>query len=229
MDLRGLTSTSSDKAVTAVKPVTREVAAPPDVQVVASGARLRVRVGAVVVLVLLGLTVAVAVSMLGGRGQSTVIVPSSASTQTSNDAAVTTAGIYVHVLGAVTTPGLYALADGARGVDAVAAAGGFTADADRAQLNLARFISDGEQVYVPLIGEVPAAQAAGGVAGDGRVNLNTADAAALETLPRVGPAMAARILDWRETNGRFATVEDLRSVSGIGEKTFAALKDLVSV
>jgi competence protein ComEA len=64
---------------------------------------------------------------------------------------------------------------------------------------------------------------------DGRVNLNTADAAALETLPRVGPALAERILQWREANGRFAAIEDLMQVTGIGEKTFDGLRDLVTI
>ena len=63
----------------------------------------------------------------------------------------------------------------------------------------------------------------------GKVNINTADAAALETLPRVGPAMAERILAWRDENGRFSAIEDLMSVTGIGEKTFDGLKDLVTV
>ena len=62
-----------------------------------------------------------------------------------------------------------------------------------------------------------------------KVNINTADASALETLPRVGPAMAARIIDWREVNGRFAAIEDLMSVTGIGQKTFDGLKELVTV
>lgn len=71
--------------------------------------------------------------------------------------------------------------------------------------------------------------AAGAQVNGGKINLNTADASTLESLPRVGPALAARILAWREENGRFASVEDLMSVSGIGDKTFAGLKDLVTV
>jgi competence protein ComEA len=79
---------------------------------------------------------------------------------------------------------------------------------------------------VPAVGDAPAAP---GQATGGKVNLNTADAAALETLPRIGPAMAQRIIDWREQNGRFAAVEDLLDVTGIGDATFAGLKDLVTV
>jgi len=111
----------------------------------------------------------------------------------------------------------------------VAAAGGLTASADPASLNLARFLSDGEQIVVPAVGEAPPASVAvGGTAIPGKVNINTADEPTLETLPRVGPAMAARILAWRAANGRFTAVEDLMSVSGIGEKTFEGLKDLVT-
>ncbi len=133
--------------------------------------------------------------------------------------------IYVHILGEVVSPGLYELRDGDRAVDAVAAAGGFTAKADQSQLNLARYVVDGEQIIVPAVGVAPAAS---GTAG-GKVNLNTADASQLEALPRIGPAMAQRIIDWREANGSFTAVEDLLSVTGIGAKTFDGLKDLVTV
>ena len=185
-------------------------------------ARVRIAVGASVVLLLVALGCAVVVAALAPRGTTAVAAPSAAPT------AVATSAIYVHVLGAVLQPGLYALREGDRAVDAVAAAGGFTDDADQAQLNLARFVTDGEQIVVPVVGAAPPVTGGGAVV-PGKVNLNTADAAALETLPRVGPAMSARIIAWRETNGRFTAIEDLMSVSGIGDKTFEALKDLVTV
>jgi competence protein ComEA len=174
----------------------------------------------VIVLLLVGLGVAVLVTALSGRDGSTlpVTAPSPVSVQSGS--------LYVHVLGAVRSPGLYQLAEGGRAVDAVAAAGGFADGADETQLNLARLLVDGEQIYVPVMGEVPVAP--GGVA-DGKVNLNTADQAMLETLPRVGPSLAQRILAWREANGRFSAVEDLLSITGIGDKTFDGLKDLVSI
>jgi competence protein ComEA len=145
----------------------------------------------------------------------------------------------VHILGAVKNAGLYELRDGARAVDAVAAAGGFANDADQAQINLARFVVDGEQIIVPVIGQgglsgvgangSVGGGSAGGAVVPGKVNINTADAATLETLPRIGPAMSARIIAWRDANGRFSTVEDLMSVTGVGDKTFDGLKDLVTV
>ena len=142
--------------------------------------------------------------------------------------------LLVHVLGAVVRPGLVELAAGARVVDAVAAAGGFTAEADPAGVNLARPVVDGEQLVVLAIGQVPPPAAGGGAPGSGQaaadevVHLNTADVAALDTLPRIGPALAQRIIDWREANGRFSSVDDLLAVTGIGQKTLDGLRDLVT-
>lgn len=139
--------------------------------------------------------------------------------------------VFVHVSGAVRSPGLYVLSSGARVLDAVAAAGGFADDAAPNAVNLARPVGDGEQLVVPTAAEADAraAEGAGAPAGDGRVDLNTADAAELDTLPRVGPAMAQRILDWREQNGRFTSVDDLLAIPGVGPKMLAALRDLVTV
>jgi len=214
-----------------------------------SRARLRVKIGAVIVLALVGLGCAVLVSVIGDSGSTAVaqreVIESGSvidAPGTENPGDVTlgsglgtraaAGSIFVHILGAVANPGLYELSDGERAIDAVAAAGGFAENADQAQLNLARFVSDGEQIIVPIIGQAPppGASAQPGVLGQsGKVNLNTADAAALETLPRVGPALAARIIAWRESNGRFGAIEELTSVSGIGEKTFDGLRELVTV
>ena len=187
-------------------------------------ARVRRVAGVALTLVLGGLGIAVFVTAVTPHGSSTVIAPGS----TESAADPVASEIYVHILGQVVRPGLYALPDGARAVDAVAAAGGFTPTADAAGVNLARFVSDGEQIVVPAVGEaVPGA--APGVGGDGRVNLNTADAAALDTLPGVGPATAQKILAWREQHGRFEVVEDLLDVGGIGEAKLDAIRDLVTV
>jgi len=188
----------------------------------------------VVVLGLLGVAIAVLVSALGSHGATTEVRSSPAPTN-SAPAGDSRAEIYVHLLGQVEHPGLFVLHEGDRALDAVAAAGGFSPTADEGQLNLARPLVDGEQIVVPAIGEAPPVvsglppPSGGGAASGGMVNLNTADQAALETLPRVGPALARRILDWRATNGRFTAIEDLMSVTGIGEKTFDGLKALVTV
>jgi competence protein ComEA len=194
--------------------------------------RARVGIGAVVVLLIVGLAIAVVVSTTTspGASQSIITEPRPSGKTTSGAAASDSATIFVHVLGAVGKPGLYQLRDGTRAVDAIAAAGGYAEIADQAQLNLARFVSDGEQIYVPAIGEKPPAgsPAASGTIG-GKVNINTADAATLETLPRVGPAMAERIIAWRKKNGRFTSVKDLMGVTGIGDKTFAELKNHITI
>lgn len=196
-------------------------------------------IGAAVVLLLVGLVIAVLVSAFGPRGTAVTLAPDAAplAEELPGEGASGTA-IFVHLLGAVQRPGLYQLREGDRAIDAVAAAGGFAPTADQSQLNLARPLSDGEQIYVPAVGEAPPLGADGGggagigggagTAG-GMVNLNTADLAALDTLPGVGPATAKAIIEWRDANGRFTAVEDLLSVTGIGEKTLAELRDLVTV
>ncbi|MGL4339925.1 MAG: helix-hairpin-helix domain-containing protein [Rhodoglobus sp.] len=191
-------------------------------------ARLRVRVGAVVVLVLVGLGCAVLAAALGQHGSAREVV--SPQLPPTPEAAVSGTEIFIHILGAVQRPGLYTLGEGDRAIDAVAAAGGFLDIADQRQLNLARFVVDGEQIVVPAKGEVSdAAAAAPGTSADGKVNINTADEATLDTLPRVGPAMAARIIAWRDEHGRFTAIEDLMNITGIGDKTFEGMRDMVTV
>lgn len=141
-------------------------------------------------------------------------------------------GVVVHVVGQVHEPGVVALPAGARVTDAIAAAGGAADGADLAALNLARRVTDGEQVYVPVPGEaVPAAAApaASGAANPGGVNLNTATLADLDALPGIGPVLAGRILDWRAEHGRFTLVEELGEVAGIGPALLGRLRDLVTV
>jgi len=202
-------------------------------------ARVRIGVGAAVVVLFVALACAVLFSALAPKGQTAVVAPDGTAGGGAPDGPATSTAapsgvaIFVHILGAVVSPGLYELREGDRAVDAVAAAGGFAEGADQSTLNLARFVTDGEQIVVPLVGQAPVSApgsaASGGAVVPGKVNINTADATALETLPRVGPAMAARIIAWRDENGRFTAVEDLMSVTGIGEKTFDAMKDLVTV
>ncbi|MBE1877740.1 ComEA family DNA-binding protein [Myceligenerans pegani] len=147
------------------------------------------------------------------------------------------AGVVAHVVGAVREPGLVELPGGARIADAVAAAGGPTNDADLSGVNLARPVADGEQIHVPRPGEAPVASpAAGGDApaatdagGGATVDLNTADAATLETLPGIGPALAQRIIDWRATHGPFATVDELDDVSGIGPAVLEQIRPAARV
>ena len=145
--------------------------------------------------------------------------------------------LMVHVVGAVKNGGVYALDAGARVVDAIEAAGGARDDAELSAVNLARVVSDGEQLRIPTMTEVAAQPLGATVQGQqtqnqpsgALVNINSATQAELEGLPRVGPALAARIIDFREANGGFRTVDDLNAVSGIGEKLLESIRQLVTV
>ena len=150
------------------------------------------------------------------------------------------AEVYVDVDGAVVSPGVYRLKEGARVSQAIDAAGGLTAEADVTGLNRASKVTDGQKIYVPTVGEQQAAFAAGGAEGgaaaasgtgasSGLVNINTASAAELQTLSGIGPSMAQSIIDERTQNGAFASVDDLMRVSGIGEKKLAKIKDCICV
>jgi competence protein ComEA len=136
--------------------------------------------------------------------------------------------IHVHVAGEVQRPGLYVAAAGSRVADLVDAAGGPTGVGDLDRLNLATVVRDGDRIEVPAHG-APVASGAVGGGSDGPVDLNRADAATLETLPGIGPALAAAIVESRERDGPFSTIDDLTRVSGIGPATVARLRDLARV
>ncbi len=146
------------------------------------------------------------------------------------------ARITVHVVGEVADPGVVHLPEGARVTDAIEAAGGALTTADLKRINLARKLGDGEQVHVPAPGEPilsgafgPTVAAASAAGSSTPVNLNSASAQELESLPGVGPVLAQRILDWRVAQGRFSSVEELGEVRGIGEKLLAQLTPKVTV
>ena len=135
--------------------------------------------------------------------------------------------VVVDVAGRVRHPGVVRLPLGSRVDDAVRAAGGPLPGASYDGLNRARKLADGEQV---LVGVPPAGGQAPGASGqDSRVDLNLADVAALDGLPGIGPVLAQKIVDWRTEHGRFASIDQLREVGGIGESKFAAIKNKVRV
>ncbi|SDR79279.1 competence protein ComEA [Corynebacterium timonense] len=137
--------------------------------------------------------------------------------------------VVVSVVGAVDTPGLVTLEQGARVADALAAASP-RPEADLVSLNQAQLLVDGQQIHVLAVGEAaPAPAPAPAAAAGGLVSLNTAAAAELEALPGIGAATAAAIIAHREANGPFSSVDALLDVKGIGPAKFEALKDLVSV
>jgi competence protein ComEA len=149
--------------------------------------------------------------------------------------------LLVHVDGQVRVPGVVSVEPGARVLDAVAAAGGLTGDADTSRLNLARPLTDGERLWVPRPGEeIP--DVADGASGGGKtgpaglvaaaarpVNINTAGQAELEELPGVGPVTAGAIVQWRTEHGRFSSPDELLEVSGIGEATLEKLRPHVTL
>jgi competence protein ComEA len=147
----------------------------------------------------------------------------------------TPAPIRVYVSGAVQQPAVCELPAGSIVQDAVHAAGGSLPDADLDHINLAVELRDQQQVYVPRQGETnpPPAISGGGSDGGGtagaQVNINTATAAELETLPRIGPTTAQRILEYREANGPFAAIEDIQNVPGIGPATFEGFRGMITV
>ena len=132
--------------------------------------------------------------------------------------------LVVHVAGAVRRPGLYRLAEGKRVADAVARAGGATAPADTAAINLAAPLADGMQVLVP---RRLAAGAAGKAVG-GRVSLSSASISDLDALPGIGPVTAQKIVDHRLAHGGFRSVDDLDAIPGVGPARIEQLRELVS-
>lgn len=139
----------------------------------------------------------------------------------SNPNSLQVSGGFVHISGAVLNPGVYPISSGMRLFEVIALAGGFTKQADQDSVNLARTLTDGEQVVV--------SGSSSKVISQGLLNLNRATVSELDKLPGLGPTLAARIIDWREANHGFQTVEDLRKVGGIGDKLFAGLRKLVTL
>jgi competence protein ComEA len=135
--------------------------------------------------------------------------------------------VVVHVVGAVQAPGLYRLGRGKRVADALARAGGAAPKADLALINLAAFVSDGQQIVVPARAPPGAAPAAGEAAG-GPVHLNSATLEQLDALPGVGPVTAQKIVDYREEHGAFSSVRELDAVPGIGPARLEQLTELVA-
>ncbi len=141
--------------------------------------------------------------------------------------------VVVDIKGAVNKPGVYRLAHGARVAEAVNHAGGFRDDADGNQVNLAKQVSDQQMIYIPMKGEHVNADANSGGIGDQAdkktVNLNTANKEQLTTITGIGDKKADLILAYRQQHGQFERVEDLKNITGFGDKTIAKIKDQLSV
>lgn len=147
--------------------------------------------------------------------------------------------IYVDISGEVKNPGVYEVKDGSRLFEVIEKAGGLKKDADTTDINQAEIVTDGQKIIVPSKND----EDVGGVylenptipkgdktyTPDGAININTADSAGLQEIPGVGPATAEKIIAYRQANGKFKTIEDLKNVSGIGNKTFEKIKDMIGV
>ncbi len=171
--------------------------------------------------------------------------PSAAAAEAASPAASPTPDVMVYVCGAVRTPGVVRLPAGARVTDALELAGGPTAKAELAAVNLAAQVADGQQVVVPERGAAVASTpsssgssstgalgvtpAAGGSVSGALININTASLEELDALDGVGPSTAQKIIDYRTENGGFKTVDEIQEVPGIGDVKFAALKDSITV
>jgi competence protein ComEA len=126
--------------------------------------------------------------------------------------------IYIYIEGEVVNPGAYSLETGDHVADVVEAAGGFTLDADQGSVNLAATLRDGEQIHIYKLGDIPQ-----------KININTAEAWLLESLPGIGETLAQRIVDYRIANGYFQSIEDLKNVRDIGPAVFDKVKDKIAV
>lgn len=146
----------------------------------------------------------------------------------------------VDVKGAVNSPGVCIAEGDDRVLDIIAKAGGFRKDADRNGVNLAQKVEDQMLIYVPAIGENNVASSiqaggnegakpAGSAEGEGKININSADETKLQELTGIGPSKAKAIIQYREEKGTFASIEDLKNVAGIGDKTFEKIKDQLSI
>ncbi len=143
---------------------------------------------------------------------------------------VTQTWIYVHVCGAVKSPGVFALAQNSRVYEAIQMAGGFTEDAAVTQINQAELVEDEGYIYVPTIHEVESGYVSEVQTGNaGKVDLNRATKDQLMTLPGVGEAKASQIIAYREEHGKFQRIEDVMNISGIKEGLFEKIKDYITV
>ncbi len=188
------------------------------------------RYRAVLFLGLVALALAALVLFQTLRPQPKAIILSTPAPLPTPEATPTPRSLRVYVSGAVHQPDVYPLLPDSIVKDAITAAGGATDDADLDRINLALPVADGQHVYVPRVGEEnppvqpPSRQPAAGI----QVNINTADSAALDSLPGIGPALAQRIIDYRQEHGPFARLEDIMEVPGIGPGTFEKLQDLIT-
>jgi competence protein ComEA len=151
--------------------------------------------------------------------------------------------LYVDISGEVERPGVYEVSEGTRLFEVIEQAGGLTDEADIDSLNRAETVADGQKILIAAKGENSSGSqgsqsgsgtnngsgTGSGTTSEGKVNINMAESAELQTIPGIGPSKAARIIEYRQSNGNFSSIEDIQNVSGIGSKTFESIKDYITV
>lgn len=148
--------------------------------------------------------------------------------------------VYVHVCGAVQNPGVYALPMTSRVFEALEAAGGCTEEAAQESVNQARILTDGEELYIPkrdeilsgsqvMVDSLPVTADEPVKSAENKININTADVTELTSLNGIGTSRAQAIIDWREKNGGFSSIEEIKNIDGIADKTYEKLKDRITV
>ncbi len=197
----------------------------------------------------IALVVVTALLLFGGNGEKEEVVvqpPGETQTEEVIETTETTEGdkeqttqvseLIVDISGCVKTPGVYEISDGTRLHSVIEMAGGLTKDADIDAINQAELVTDGQKILIPAKVDTPNDGGTGVASGDvmngltnSKININQADSTALQEIPGVGPATADKIIQYRDDNGRFQTIEDIKNVSGIGEKTFEKMKDKICV
>ena len=184
----------------------------------------------------LALVIAAVVLILRGNDVAPITITPPSTTEAVVQPPTPTVEIRVHVSGAVAFPNVYSMGSNDRVMDAIAAAGGPTANANLTAINLAQRVRDEEHYHIPALGEAAATSPLTGksstaprVTPDGPINLNRASPEQLESLPGIGPALAAAIVEYRQRDGPFATVDDITEVPGVGPKTLEKIRDLVTV
>jgi len=178
--------------------------------------------------------------------ENVVINPSSDNLENNSTVKVDSQPIIIHIVGAIKNPGVYKLKQNDRVIDAVKIAGGETEEANLDAINLAAFIKDGQKIIVPYrMYNKPNDEINGNISknteevyyfnsslsssSSGKININTANTATLQTLSGIGPVLSDKIIEYRKENGLFGVIDDIKNVSGIGEKKFEGIKDLICV
>ncbi len=173
-----------------------------------------------------------------------IIVNSASNTSENNPAIqIETPSVIIHIAGAVKNPGVYQLKSTDRIVDAVKIAGGETEEANLDVINLAALLKDGQKIIVPYktysetgeeimpntFNHTASVYSSSPASTSAKININTANANLLQTLPGIGPVLSERIIDYRNQNGLFGVIDEIKDVSGIGEKKYEGIKDLICV